>query len=162
MNKNYLRFYASIGFFLCAKIVNAQYAITSAGNSFANESGSITYTIGQLVIDPVTTSEGSIYNGVQQAYEISNYLEIENHNMSVINLISYPNPTPDKLTLKIDLSNNDDLHYQIADMSGKYLSQKKIIESETIIQMSNYAPGVYFIKISQNNKELKIFKIIKK
>ena len=37
-----------------------------------------------------------------------------------------------------------------------------IIEDKTSIKMGNLTPAIYFIKVLQNNEEIKIFKVIKK
>jgi len=76
-------------------------------------------------------------------------------------LTVYPNPTADNLTLQIKDFNNVKLTYQLFDMNGKLLENKKIIGNETSIVMSNLVPANYFLKVTKGNKEVKTFKIIK-
>jgi hypothetical protein len=46
-------------------------------------------------------------------------------------------------------------------MNGKLLENKKIEGNQTIIGMSKLVAATYFLKITQSNKEIKIFKIVK-
>ena len=102
--------------------------------------------------------------GVQQPYEISVISRLED--ISGINLCcsAYPNPTNSFLTLLVESKNNIDisnLTYILYDISGNILDVKKIIGDETILSMENLFPSTYFLKITDNSKEIKIFKIIK-
>jgi hypothetical protein len=139
----------------------AQYAITSGGKSTANSSGKISYTVGQLAFETTKNSQGSISAGVQQPFEISTVLSNPDFSELNINLVAYPNPTQDKLTLKIENNNEKNLKYQIIDINGRLLIETKLIENETIIQMGNFIKASYFLKITQDNKPIKTFKIIK-
>jgi len=47
------------------------------------------------------------------------------------------------------------------DIQGKILQSRKITEQKTNIAMSHLVPSVYFMKITEGQKELKTFKIIK-
>ena len=46
-------------------------------------------------------------------------------------------------------------------MNGKLIESKKVENNETSIVMSNLVPATYFLKVIQDNKEIKTFKIIK-
>jgi len=46
-------------------------------------------------------------------------------------------------------------------MNGKLLESKKIEGNQTSIVMSNLEPSAYFVKVTEGNKEVKTFKIIK-
>jgi hypothetical protein len=46
-------------------------------------------------------------------------------------------------------------------MNGKLLQNEKITGNQTIIVMSNLVPANYLVKVSQGNKEVKTFKVIK-
>ena len=53
-------------------------------------------------------------------------------------------------------------NFQLFDMNGKLLRMEKIEGTETEIDIYKLVPAIYFLKVMQGNKELKIFKIIKK
>lgn len=140
---------------------NAQYAITTAGKNTNNSSGKISYTIGQLAFETAKTSNGSISQGVQQAFEITTVLSNTDFSELNANLMAYPNPTVNTITLKIKDGNKHNLSCQIIDINGKLLLETKITENETSIQMENFTKSTYFLKVTENNKQVKTFKIIK-
>ena len=101
--------------------------------------------------------------GVQQPYEISVISGIEQ--AKDINLIctAYPNPTTDYLTLKVENYDNENLSYQLFDISGKLLENKELTGNETTIGMANLVSATYFLKVvhASSQQEIKTFKIIK-
>jgi len=74
---------------------------------------------------------------------------------------AYPNPTIDILTLEVKKSDLSNLNYQLYNIQGKLLQSHKITEPKTNIIMSHLVPSVYFIKVTEGQKEIKTFKIIK-
>ncbi len=155
-----------IAFFLSFSFVVAQESVNSAGGNASAIGGSVSYSVGQIVYSTNTGSNGSEIQGVQQPFEISVVTELEEANGIILSVTAYPNPTNDYLTLNIDeyvqirhaLSH---LSYQLYDMNGKLLQNKKLIEAVTQIDMKNFVLSTYFLKIINNNKEVKTFKIVK-
>lgn len=153
-------------FFLCITGLQAQESIPASGGNASGSGGTVNYTVGQVVYTTNTGTNGSIAQGVQQPYEISVVSGIEQ--AQDINLIctAYPNPATDFLTLKVENYDNENLSYQLFDISGKLLKNKKITGNETSIDMSNLVSAIYFLKIVKtqgiaSQKEVKTFKIIK-
>jgi len=142
----------------------AQETIPATGGNASGSGGTVSYSVGQVVYTTNTGANGSVAQGVQQAFEISVVTGIEE--AKGINLVvsAYPNPTTDFLILKVDASASlsiKSLSYQLFDMNGKLLQNKKIEGNETSIVMSNLVPATYFVKVTEGNKEVKTFKIIK-
>lgn len=136
----------------------AQLAVITSGGNAASSSGSVSYSVGQLVFNTTSGSSGSVSQGVQQPYEISIVLELEEAIGINLNLYAYPNPTIDFITLKVDY---DEMSYEIFDINGRLLANKKVQGNETNIQVGNFTAATYFLKVFQNNKQVKTFKIIK-
>ncbi len=98
--------------------------------------------------------------GVQQPYEISTTTSIVDLQNNInLNYVVFPNPTANYINLKV--SDNADLHYKIYDVAGNSIENKEIANTETTIDLKNYANATYFLKIFKNNVEIKTFKIIK-
>ncbi len=135
-------------------------AIPATGGNASGSGGSVSYSIGQLVYTLNSDTSGSVLQGVQQPYEISVNSSTEEAKEITLDYAVYPNPTADFLKLKTG-NNDKNLSCQLYDNSGKLLEIKKIEYTETLIDMSHYAPAVYFLKVLQDNHEVKIFKIIK-
>jgi len=141
--------------------VQAQEAIPAAGGDASGSGGSVSYTIGQLLFTTNTGTNGSVTEGVQQPYEISVVVGIEQ--AKDINLIckAYPNPTTDLLILEVDVAAADNFFFQLYDIMGKLLVSKEIIDIKTTISMANLSPATYFLKVTDHQRVVKTFKIIK-
>jgi hypothetical protein len=140
----------------------AQETISTAGGNATGSGGNVSYTIGQLVYTTNSGSNGSISQGVQQPYEISVVSSIEDSEGIELMVSVYPNPTQDILTLSTENFEQKNMLYQLYSISGNLLETKQINNSETRIYLQDYNPSIYFLKLINNDKEIKTFKIIKK
>ena len=138
----------------------AQQATTATGGDASGSGGTIAYSVGQIVYTTNTGITGSVAQGVQQPYEISIVLGIEDNSIK-LELTAYPNPTTNYLTLNVGKAELSTLNFQLYDISGKLIESRKIISSAEIIAMENLPSANYFLKVTNNNKEVKTFKIIK-
>ena len=141
--------------------LQAQQALPTTGGNAQGTGGSASYSVGQVVYTTNTGTNGSVAQGVQQPFEISVVLGLKQAKGINLTFTAYPNPTTDYLILRIEEYNNPDLSYQLFDINGKILDTHKITIGETTIAMSNFVAGTYVLKITNNNQEVKSFKIIK-
>ncbi|MDA9938466.1 T9SS type A sorting domain-containing protein [Salibacteraceae bacterium] len=154
-----------IMFFLCVLFVTpllySQETITAAGGE-ATGSGTASYSIGQIVYSNNTGSNGSVSQGVQQAYTIVDVVGLVG-GLATINLelAAYPNPTNNALTLNIGNYNNQNLTYRLCDMQGKLLDSRKVNNSSTEIGMQNLPASTYLLNIVDSESLIKTFRIIK-
>jgi hypothetical protein len=147
---------------LCFGITTAkaQQSTNSAGGNATGTGGTVSFSVGQINYTSNTGTGGSACQGVQQPYEIYAVTSVDDAKGLNINLLAFPNPTFDFLTLKIESANTQNLSYLLFDMNGKLLATQKLDGTETKIPMNNYAAANYFIKIIENNNSIKTFKII--
>jgi len=139
--------------------LHAQIAIPASGGN-ATGNGTVSYSIGQVVYT-VNTNLGSVAQGVQQPYEISVITAIEDAKDISLIFSVYPNPTTDFLKLKVMNYDMENLSYWLYGVSGNLIETKKVQSGETQISMTNQLSGTYFLKITEGNKDIKTFKIIK-
>ena len=147
---------------------HAQQTTTATGGDASGSGGTVAYSVGQIVYTTYTGTTGSVAQGVQQPYEISIVPGIDNQSIK-LELTAYPNPTTNYLTLNVGnaelsnlgLSKVKGLNFQLYDISGKLIESRKIISSTETISMANLPSATYFLKVSNNNNEVKTFKIIK-
>jgi len=152
----------NILFFLFASLVlQAQEASVTAGGEAIGSGGTSSYSIGQIAYTTNIGSNGSLSEGVQQAYEISTTLGIE---ITEINLTlkAYPNPTINNLTLQIGNYINQNLSFQLFNLNGKKLKQGKVTNDLTVIGMNTMPTGAYLLSVLNKNSLIKTFRIIKK
>ncbi len=158
--------------------LQAQTNVNATGGNASGNGGSVSYSVGQVVYTTHKGSNGSVAQGVQQPYEIS-VAGIDEANGISLKVTAYPNPTTDYLTLEIDASTSlsilpilnklgtstslciQSMSYQLYDIQGKVLQNQKITDNRTSIDMNNLVPSTYFVKVIQENKTVKTFKVIK-
>lgn len=142
--------------------LQAQEGISATGgNALVSGQGTVSYSVGQVVHTTNTGTTGSILQGVQQPFEISVVTGIEKARDIDLLVSAYPNPTTDHLILRVDHLEGSDFSFQLFDMSEKLLESKRLSDNETSIDMSKFTPAIYFLKVIENNKEIKTFRIIK-
>ncbi len=141
--------------------LQAQDAVSATGGDATGSGGTIAYSVGQVVYTLNTGTNGSVAQGVQQPYEISIVIGIEEPEGIMLTVSAYPNPTYDYLVLKTESEKFKELSFQLLDINGRIFERNKLEGYETNIDMSGLASGTYFIRILEDNKEIKTFKIIK-
>ena len=141
--------------------LQAQESVNVTGGNASGSGGSASYSVGQVAYQTHTGTNGSVAQGVQQPYEISMVTGIEEAKGINLSVSAYPNPTADYLTLEVKDFELSNLSYQLYDMQGKLLQNKRITGNQTSITMSNLVQATYFVKVIQGNREVKTFKIIK-
>ena len=137
-------------------LVSAQEVVSTQGDSYTNSSGSIDFTIGEVVIN--TGSDGS--NDLTQGFHQTNwnFVSIEHHVPSYEAII-FPNPTSEILTIKTSTFEN--VTYALYDVQGKLVIQDKLSSLQTPIQVSQLAPGAYSLILNNHAQNLKTFQLIK-
>jgi hypothetical protein len=138
--------------------LNAQTSVAAAGGDASGSGGSASYTVGQVVYTTATGTTGSAAQGVQQPYEISITVGVEE---KTIGLAAFPNPTKDQLNLSVAGFTNQQYIYQLYDASGKLVKSDKVSSSTTSINTQALTPGIYLLSVLGNNSIIKTFRIIK-
>ncbi|MFZ4739613.1 MAG: T9SS type A sorting domain-containing protein [Bacteroidales bacterium] len=141
--------------------LQAQESTNATGGNASGSGGSVSYSFGQLISTTNTGTNGSVVQGVQQPFEISVVIGIEEATGISLSVSAYPNPTTDFLTLEVKDFELSNLYYQLYDLQGKLLQSEKIMGKQKSIVMINLAPATYFVKVVKGDKEIKSFKIIK-
>ncbi|MEI6047790.1 MAG: T9SS type A sorting domain-containing protein [Bacteroidota bacterium] len=142
--------------------IQAQEAIPASGGNGSGSGGSVSYTIGQVAYSANMGTNSSVAQGVQQPYEISAVTAIDDAKGISLEFVVYPNPATDFVILKIENYEVENLSYNLYDMNGKLLENNIIQGNVTNISMQALLPSTYFLKVTDKNKVVKTFKIIKK
>jgi hypothetical protein len=140
--------------------LKAQESMNASGGGASGSSGTVSYSIGQVVYTAISNANGNMNQGVQQPYE---FFTTGTSDLITIMLICsvYPNPTTSTVTLNVDNQSTENLSFQLYDLSGKLLIQQKINGNQTPIQMEALSSAIYFLKVIDINKTIQEFKIIK-
>jgi hypothetical protein len=139
--------------------LQAQTVVTTIGGDATGAGGSANYTIGQVFYTTATGTGGEVIQGVQQPFEISVETGIEQKGIN-LECVVYPNPVTDYLTLEID-DDFEELFYQLFDTKGQMMETEKVVTSQTKIKTDKLTQGNYLLRVIENKKAIKTFKIIK-
>lgn len=158
MKKIYLIFgFISVFFLNINAQIIAPEVISTSGDYYENSEGSISWTIGESMIETYSNGSNILTQGFQQSRLTTvSVFELENIDIT-INVA--PNPTKDFIYLYID--NFKDINYQIFDFNGKLINQADVNSEETKISFSDLSYAAYFLKIIKGNQVIKTFQIIK-
>ena len=141
---------------LASGIVSAQEVVSTQGDSYSNASGSIDFTLGEVIIATETDGTNDLTQGFHQTNW--NFLGVENHTPNYEATI-FPNPTEDVLNIRTSTFEN--VTYTLYDAQGKLVMQDIFSAEQTPIQVSQLAPGSYSLTLNNETQNLKTFKLIK-
>lgn len=139
-------------------------SINSSGTSMAQSNGSLSFTVGELVVLSQTDSDGNTLGGGFTSGATISTASIQEPNVAVLNVRVFPNPTTDLLTVAIQETKLSYFEIEITDMSSKVISKDKYagISNNIGINSSSWNTGTYFLKlIGENAEVLGIYKIVK-
>jgi Secretion system C-terminal sorting domain len=137
--------------------------IASAGDVVKSTNIILGYTIGEVAIDNVkatnSISEGFWQKGL--AYNLTNTIELDG---KVFKLNIFPNPTNDLLKISFDQVLTSDIQYSVYDILGNTVLSNRITEGDYLedIELSNWTPGLYILRLSTAKGDLLSSSIITK
>jgi len=129
-----------------------QTVIGTSGGDNSNEKLSISWTIGEVATETLTSKTHSLSQGFQQgnlfATQIEKILPVG------FQIKAYPNPVSDILIIE---SKDVVFEFQLINNEGKILRNGIIHSNRDEIDFSEYPPGVYYLQVEKH----KTHKIIK-
>ncbi len=142
--------------------INAQQleVVATSGDFYENSSGSLSWTLGEVVIETLGETNFILTQGLQQSK--LTVTAIDELQTSVIELSVYPNPTNSFLFIEVKTDKQRDLQINLFDLNGKLLLLKKITGNKQTIHMQNYKPAIYILKVTEGNKEIRKKQNVKK
>ncbi len=133
--------------------------ISSAGDHFENSNLSISWTIGEPIIETQSAGTATITQGFHQGLYTIISVE-EQIEQPIVNI--YPNPTTDFVNVEIKGQDAENFQIQLYDELGKVLVNKKYTDIQQI-NLSQYAKATYFLKVvDTKNETYNSYKILKK
>lgn len=145
---------------LFSTVAFGQETVLSAGGE-ASGSGSVSYSVGQVLYTTNTGTNGSVAKGVQQPYEISIITSVDNVTDTDMEINVFPNPVTNNITLDIENLEQQKLTYTLYNLQGKTITRNQLTGNSTTIKMEDLPKATYFLKITDNNTVIKTIRIIK-
>lgn len=142
-------------------LLKAQSAVMTTGANATGGNGTVSYSVGQVAY-LVKGTNREVSEGVQQVYEITTLATSEILNSTEEGILLYPNPFKDFVYLDFTTNKFKGSEYQLFDVAGKLIKKDKITESKSELNFSSLPSAMYIIRINQEGRNIKTFKIIKK
>ena len=140
--------------FISLQSVHAQTVMSSAGVINASNGAVVSYTIGETIVQNVVSNKNVVTYGYQQPKAKIVLADSDNH--EIIDFGIYPNPTTAQVYIK-NTSNIRKIEV-INDLGQTLLVKNQDFES---INFTDFANGIYFLKINTLENKLAVQKIIK-
>jgi hypothetical protein len=133
--------------------------VSSSGGSGQNAQGSLDWTIGEPVTATVSDGTSTLTQGFQQPTLL--IATSQNQNSEFFNLLVYPNPTADYVTLKLNQNNQQQFNFKVYDSVGKLVNEGKASSNNPNISFQGLASGQYTISLTDNQLKSQSISIIK-
>jgi hypothetical protein len=145
--------------FLNNAVVLSQEVIATGGDFNKNNQGSISYTIGEPVVETIKGTSGSLTQGFNQPLILVTPINEPTGLNYEINV--FPNPAQDFIRVKINMDYLSNLQYILFDEAGHIVQQNNIFQNETDIFLNDLPSAHYILSIFDNQKDIKSFQIVK-
>ena len=137
----------------------SQKVTATAGGIYQAPEYSVEWTLGEIAIQTLETSGFKVTEGFHQpALIITKITETADANPQIS---VYPNPTYDKITIRMDEESLSDAQARLYDYLGRILSAERLTSNETVFSLAALPVGLYTLKITIREREIQQFKIIK-
>lgn len=146
-------------------LLKAQSAVATSGGEATGVGGTASYSVGQICYNMTVGDNGNkVTAGVQQPYEIYERLGIDT-NIN-LNLLLFPNPTSNYLTLSIDNAyfqtlKGEYLKLELLDINGRLIKSKIIRKNIVTLNLESLDQATYFLNILRGSQPIKGFKVVK-
>jgi hypothetical protein len=140
---------------------HAQESINAGSGDIATANLSMSYSIGQVFTVPVAYAAGSVTPGIQQPYNITDLVSGLPNVVAELKILAYPNPAIDYLELSFPGYNKETYTLRLIDQIGRLISLEKIKAETTRMDVHALVPGIYFLQVTEKEKTVKTFKIVK-
>ncbi len=146
-------------FLMITQNIHAQEVVASAGNNHETGEMSISWTLGETVIETYSSADMILTQGFQQPVIVVSTMTEEPD--LEFQFTAFPNPTSADVTISTNTGQTQSLKYRIYDVQGRLVSSNNLLGTETRVAFDDLQPGTYFLKITRNEKPVKTFKIMK-
>ena len=142
----------------------APQSVNSSGTKMSQANGSLSFTVGELVVLSQTDSQGNTLGGGFTAGATLTTVSIQETDAAVLDVKVYPNPTTELVNIQINHSTLDQVVVTIIDLQGKEVYNGKYAGISNVIGINtaSYATGTYVLSLKNlNSQVLGTYKIIK-
>lgn len=143
----------------CSVQCVAQEIVLTTGGNYSGSNGSVTFSIGQVSYTSYNDFSGSANLGVQQPYEF--FIQSIKNTSKEINILVYPNPTTDRLTIELSEWEAEYVSVIISDILGNIILEDGLVSATNTFSLKELPSAIYLLSIQQKNKTIQTLKIEK-
>ena len=139
-------------------------SVNSSGAKMSQANGSLSFTVGELVVLGQTDDQGNTLGGGFTAGATLTTVSIQETDAAVLDVVVYPNPTSDMVNIRINHSSMEQFVVSITDLQGKevYNGLYAGVSNTIGINTTAYARGTYILLLkNKNDQVLGSYKMIK-
>lgn len=138
--------------------------IASAGDYFEDSNFSVSWTLGEPMTETYLTTNIILTQGFHQPELLTVGIPTVLPYNTYMNL--YPNPTMQHVTFDLKYGNNASINIDVINNFGQVISSQKISVQKDqlhsqVINLSEFASGMYQIRISENGQIVNSYKVSK-
>jgi len=141
----------------------APQSVNSGGTKMNQVICSLSFTLGELVVQSQTDSDGNTLDGGFTAGATVTTASIQGTDVNLLDVKVFPNPTTELVNIRINHSTLEQVIVSITDIQGEevYYGKYAGISNTIGINTATYAPGTYMLFLkNKNNLVLGTYKII--
>ena len=132
--------------------------VTTAGDNFSTTDVSMSWTLGEVMVETYdTTATVILSQGFQQGTLSGTAIDDLYTTFGLIKV--FPNPTTQML--RIQREHGQELHIRLSDIRGRELMRRSYRELYSELDLSHLAEGVYLLHLSNGDKIGKTIRIQK-
>jgi hypothetical protein len=142
----------------------APQSVNSGATNMSQSNGSLSFTVGELVVLTQIDDAGNSLSGGFTAGSTLSTVAVKETDARVLDVRVYPNPTTELVNVQLNYTKLDRVRVVVTDLQGKevYSGTYAGIANVIGIHTAAYAPGTYMLSLlSMDEQLLGTYKIIK-
>ena len=136
----------------------AQSNVISSGGEISGLGGNSSFSLGQIFYITKQNATEIVSEGLQQPLDLYLVTDVTDVKLSIS---VFPNPSTYCLYISINEELKNHFSYKFMSIDGHLLFENVITKNLTIIDVKDLSPKAYLLIISRENKQIKVYKIIK-
>jgi hypothetical protein len=157
----------AIGFlwllFCTTETLHAQQGVVSSGGNISSATGSVSYSIGQVMYNHIEGEVGSLNQGVQQPHTFT-IVGIEDLQEETTFRL-YPNPADQFVHIQLASPPSFDASHHLTarlyDMTGNLITEQSLNQEINTLSLRQCTEAAYIVQILDQQKQIKSYALFK-
>lgn len=144
--------------------LHTNFKLSSAGESVILSDGVTIYDVidfgeQEQDISYARCPDGGAFTYTYPSYDALNNCQLGVEDIATIDALLYPNPATSQTTIRMDDWNG--VRYTVIDVQGRILIEGSLTDVHTILEMTDWQSGVYFVTLTAENGGVRVIPCVK-